>query len=111
MPRATPDVVLPPPVDAGSAPTFTQVYAIISANCAPCHVGGNQGGLVMTTQGEAFTNLLASRVMPGNPSMSRLFCKISGSDCGSQMPLGRTPLTPVQISTVEAWIMAGALNN
>jgi hypothetical protein len=104
-------VVLPPPVDAGSAPTFTQVYAIITATCAPCHVGGGSGGLAMGSQGAAYTNLLAGRVMPGNSAMSRLFCKISGTDCGSRMPQGRAPLTPMQIATIGAWITAGAPNN
>jgi hypothetical protein len=31
--------------------------------------------------------------------------------CGSQMPLGGTPLTAAQTGEIESWIHAGAMND
>lgn len=103
---------MPVAADVSAAPTFTQVYAIISANCASCHVGGSSGGLTMTTREQAYTNLSAGRVLPGSAAMSRLHCKVTGgASCGSRMPLGRDPLSDAQIRLIEGWINAGARND
>lgn len=103
---------MPVAADVSAAPTFTQVYAIISANCASCHVGGSSGGLTMTTREQAYTNLSAGRVLPGSAAMSRLHCKVTGgASCGSRMPLGRAPLSDAQIRLIGGWINAGARND
>jgi len=102
----------PVATDATAAPTFTQVYAIISSNCTPCHVPDTSGGLNMATRAAAHTNLLNGRVTAGSPAMSRLFCKVSGGPgCGSRMPLGRAPLSDADVRVIELWIAAGAPNN
>jgi hypothetical protein len=114
-----------------AAGTFTQVYAIISSRCSPCHttaagIGVMQGHLDMTSQAAAFMNLVNTpaagvactgkgmRVTPGMPDSSVMYLKISLDDaapCGSKMPLGRAPLPQAEADTIESWIMAGAMNN
>jgi hypothetical protein len=116
--------------DAASA-TFTQVYAIISMRCTPCHttaagIGVMQGHLDMTTKMAAYMNLVntpaagvacagkGTRVTPGMPDSSVMYLKISLDDpapCGSKMPLGLPPLPQAEADTIEAWIMGGAPNN
>jgi hypothetical protein len=117
--------------DGGTASTFTQVYAIISNRCSPCHttaagIGVMQGHLDMTSQMAAFMNLVNTpaagvactgkgpRVTPGMPDMSVMYLKISLDDpapCGMKMPLGRAPLPQAEADSIESWIMAGAMNN
>jgi hypothetical protein len=115
----------------GMAPTFTQVYAIISSKCTPCHttstgIGVTMGHLDMTSQAAAFMNLVntptagiscagkGTRVTPGMPDASIMYLKISLDDptpCGSKMPLGLPPLSQTEANTIESWIMGGAMNN
>ena len=51
--------------------------------------------------------------MAGNSSQSLLFQKVSEANppCGSQMPLGGPPLSSEQMTSIEEWINAGALND
>jgi hypothetical protein len=117
--------------DAGPPATFTQVYAIITSRCSPCHttatgIGVMQGHLDMTTQAMAFMNLVNTpaagiactgkgpRVTPGMPDQSVMYLKISLDDpapCGAKMPFGRAPLPQAEADAIESWIMAGAMNN
>jgi hypothetical protein len=117
--------------DGGPAATFTQVYAIITMRCMPCHttaagIGVTNGHLDMTSKMAAFTNLVntpaagvacagkGTRVMPGMPDSSIMYLKISLDDpapCGAKMPLGLPPLPQSEADTIESWIMGGAPNN
>jgi hypothetical protein len=116
---------------AAAAPTFTQVYAIIISKCTPCHttatgIGISLGHLDMTTQANAYMNLVntaamgtqcggkGTRVTPGNEMTSIMYLKVSLDDptpCGSKMPLGLPPLSQDETDTIENWIKAGAMNN
>jgi hypothetical protein len=111
---------------SGPPPTFTQVYAIISANCLQCHVPGQigttEGMLDMSTQSLAFTDLVGvpaagtecgggkggTRVVAGQPSMSLLYLKITSPPCGSRMPFQQPQLPQAEITTIHDWIAAGA---
>ncbi|MFT3923957.1 MAG: hypothetical protein QM778_15595 [Myxococcales bacterium] len=137
---ATRDAGTPPRADAGTrdagtptrdagatpdAPTFAQVYAILSTQCSPCHTEADNGNLDMSTRAKAFTNLVGKaaagpscagmgrvRVIAGNADDSLLVHKLEGTqDCGSRMPRNRTPLPAASIDRIRAWIDAGAKNN
>lgn len=122
----------PPPPPAGDSatppsgdPTFTSVYTgIIQPGCS-CHLApAGAGGLVMSDQATAYTNLVgaassgggmcpgATRVAPGDPAGSVLYRKVSGENlCGARMPRGMSPLSSAQIDLIQRWIMAGANND
>jgi hypothetical protein len=119
--------------------TFSAIYAqILSIQCEPCHSTGSDAratGLLMDTQALAFANLVGDgggapagsgsscsgyglRVDPGNAQMSLLIEKLTQNAattpplvCGSQMPLGVTPLPSSEINEIEEWINEGAPNN
>jgi hypothetical protein len=111
--------------------TFTKVYTdIISGPCLPCHapggVGAAAGGLDMSNQATAYTNLQKSavatcsgfaRVVPGDPAMSLLVEKVESAHppCGTQMPYacgGATPcLSAAKVQEIVDWINDGANNN
>lgn len=73
--------------------TFTQVYAIITSRCSPCHTGGSSGNLDMTSKMKAYMNLVGkkaggmacasggmTRVVAGNPDNSLMYWKITKAD-------------------------------
>jgi hypothetical protein len=115
--------------DAGVA-TFTEVYSQIingPPGCNGCHTPpAPTGNLDMSTQAIAYTNLVGKPptsaplcasetslklVDPGNACNSLIYLKVTGPPCGSQMPLGGTPLTPAQYDLIGTWINAGAKND
>jgi hypothetical protein len=112
--------------------TFTMVYTdIVSTACLPCHAPGGTGaaagGLNMSTQALAYTNLETSAsgascrglqlVVPGNAAMSLLVEKVESAEppCGSRMPYGCAGASPClstsQIQEISDWINAGAKND
>ena len=120
--------------DSSGAPTFTQVYAIMSSTtalCSSCHsmAGKPNTGFVnakldLSTQALAYTNLLGPPttascktkgkmfVVPGNSAMSALYAAIAGAPlCGEKMPKTPGKLTMAEVMTIKAWIDGGALNN
>jgi hypothetical protein len=115
--------------DAGATQaTFTEVYtAILQPTCSPCHHPGGEGSFQdFSSQSSAYAALVGvkasgpscgssgdTRVVPGNASQSLLFEKVSDATppCGSQMPLGGPPLSSAQVTLIEDWINAGALND
>ncbi|HXG38879.1 MAG TPA: hypothetical protein VNL36_08955 [Bacteroidota bacterium] len=123
--------------DAGTAPTGTngppsaevsfsqQIQPIFNGNgCVSCH--GGSGGLSLTA-GQSYNNLVnvnaqagcttKKRVLPGNPSESVLYIRISANtpdtECGpnSRMPQGSPRLPQATIDLVREWIAQGAKNN
>lgn len=104
-------------------PTFTDVYAVISAQCSPCHTGGGMfsGDLNMSTQALAHADLVGVtatcgsgnvRVIPYDSRSSLLWRKVAAVDlCGARMPNGRTGLPMAQIDLIRDWIEAGAADN
>jgi hypothetical protein len=113
--------------EAGGAPTFTDVYAIISADCLPCHstgIGKTTGKLDMSTQATAYKDLVGvaaagsackgkgTRVVAGNAVKSLLVQKLNPApSCGKQMPNGMPALSSTPIALITAWIDSGAPNN
>jgi hypothetical protein len=122
-----------PPADTGtgtSAATFTEVYSqIIGPICSGCHgdgTGASSGKLVMDTQADAYTALVGvaaagagcassgeTRVVAGDSASSLIWQKVSMTKppCGSQMPLGGTPLSSAEVQLIADWIDDGAQNN
>jgi hypothetical protein len=113
---------------AAAQATFTLVYtAILQPTCSPCHHTGGEGSFQdFGSQSSAYAALVGvkasgpscgssgdTRVVPGNASESLLFQKVSEASpaCGSQMPLGGPPLSSAQVTSIEDWINAGALND
>ncbi len=116
----------PAAMEAGGA-TFTEVYAIISANCMPCHFAATPtGNLDMSTKANAYMNLVGkpaagpscgtsglTRVVAGSAATSLIYHKIHDAmpPCGSQMPFNGTPLRAADQQTFADWINAGAKND
>lgn len=108
--------------------TFTSVYqgVLVAGGCTAgfCH-GGLAGNLVMSTQAQAYANLVGvtasgpscglsglRRVVPFQPDASLLLNKISNLTpaCGTSMPPNQL-LPAAQVDLVRAWIASGAPNN
>jgi len=122
---------------ATTSATFTEVYTnVIAASCSTsqCHNSANveMSSLDMSSKPTAYTNLVNvgaagylcsasgdKRVVPGQPSQSLFYLKISESEppCGFQMPfdldagLSESPLGQTEQTLVSDWIKGGALNN
>jgi hypothetical protein len=114
---------------AAAAPaTFTEIYVtILQPTCSVCHKPGGIGAFQdFSSQSSAYTALVGvkasgpscgssdeTRVVAENASQSLLFQKVSEANppCGSQMPLGGPPLSSAQMTLIEDWINAGALND
>ena len=108
-------------------PTLTDVQTILTGNCAVsgCHTGANPAQGMNLGAGQTFSNVVnvasrelpsMNRVTPNEPDMSYLVHKIQGTHVGaggsgSQMPLGRSPLSRDEIDLIRAWIEGGALPN
>jgi hypothetical protein len=94
-----------------------QVQPIFNSQCTNCH--GIEGGLTITA-GVSYNNLVNinarsscasfKRVLPNNAANSVLYWRISGTTCGSRMPLGGT-LSTSDIALIRDWINQGANNN
>ena len=100
------------------------IQPIFNSYCVVCHQGAGQAGLTLepslsysklvgVQSTESSTEL---RVKAGAPDQSYLLAKLNGTQVqaggsGVQMPYGATPLPQAQISLIQQWIAAGALNN
>jgi hypothetical protein len=108
--------------------TFTEVYAaVLQPTCSPCHRPGGEGSFQdFSSQSSAYSALVGvkasgpscgstgdTRVVPGHASESLIFEKVSEASppCGSQMPLGGPPVSNAQVTSIETWINAGALDD
>jgi hypothetical protein len=137
-------------VNEAVTPSFTEIYStIVEPSCsgsaaatASCHNAADtlDDHLDMSTQAVAYGNLVANppipasgfmcslsgyaRVVPGKPSESLFYLKVSEPTppCGFQMPTtaaaltGSTmastdPLTSDQLTLISTWITEGAPNN
>lgn len=113
---------------AVASATFTEVYtAILQPTCSECHTPGGEGFFQdFSAQSKAYAALVGvkasgpscgtsgeTRVVAGSASQSLIFQKVSQSTppCGSQMPLEGPPLSSAQMTLIEEWINAGALND
>ena len=108
------------------APTWSaSVWPLLQANCGGCHVSpAPSGGLDLVQEG-AYTRILGLSsqqpslrlIEPGDPDASYLWMKLTDADgiSGSQMPFdpstGPRPLTDEELSIINQWITAGALQD
>jgi polyvinyl alcohol dehydrogenase (cytochrome) len=109
-------------------PIFSAIYNEIivgkGCNTGSCH-GSDQGNLLMSSQSEAYANLVGvkasgplcgasglTRVVPGDPASSLMFDKVSSATpvCGSTMPPG-APLSAQEVEQIRSWIERGAAND
>ncbi len=111
--------------------TFAEVYTmILDASCvnSTCHfiqAGPAQGDLDMSSQTVAYAALVnvpattppgetppctGDRVVPGSPSTSLMYLKVSEASppCGVHMPLTGMALTAQEIGLIQTWIAEGA---
>ncbi len=103
--------------DTGPTPTWTEVDAVLGAQCAGCHYGEPAGlGFV-----DAYDRLVGvastqapdmDRVTPGDLDASYLWRKIEGTHIaaggsGSRMPQ-RATLPDSDTDTIRRWIVGGA---
>ena len=109
----------------GDPVTLSDVQKIFTSNCAlsGCHAGTNPQQGMNLSVGQTFANVVnvqamelstMNRVTTDEPDNSYLVHKVQGTHLnvggsGNRMPLGRSPLTQMDIDLIRAWIEAGAL--
>jgi hypothetical protein len=112
-----PDASVTATVDAGACVSmrtrsFAQDVVPLFNGCAGevCHDFG--GGKIATQIGQPSSECCSTLeiIEPNDPERSYVLRKLRGENLcsGSQMPLGRTPLTSDEIQTVADWICQGA---
>lgn len=92
------------------------VRPIFSENCFACH-GPDEAKrmtpLRLDTKVGAFSTLSSGRkaIVPGDPTASELYLRVSSSDPGRRMPpaaFGHDPLGQREVDLIRAWIDQGA---
>jgi mono/diheme cytochrome c family protein len=115
---ANPEVHLDAPGSTYSA----EIVPLLEANCATCHLTGEEAGGMSLVGDDAIGFLVGKpseevpglmRVVPGEPDKSYLVMKLEGTHIlhggsGAQMPFGAPPLSLEQIARVRQWIAQGA---
>jgi len=93
---------------ASSSPTpatFTQVNTqILQTMCISCH---GAGGVSPNLSSYSTFATNTAYIVPGNSTSSVLFQQVQSG----AMPKGGTPLTAAELSLIQQWIDAGALDN
>jgi hypothetical protein len=91
------------------------VRPVLSQNCFSCHGQGTQkAGLRLDIEKAAYDPIPEDKnkraIVPGNPSRSELFKRITSSDSDYRMPPkdSHKTLSPREIAIVEKWIKQGA---
>jgi hypothetical protein len=88
------------------ATSFTEVWdEVIRGSCTGCH--GGAGGLSMSDESTAYTNLMDGRVIAGDPAGSMLYDRITRTGAGRMPPSGGLSVT--QQNLVREWIEEGAI--
>ncbi|MFN3729203.1 MAG: PSD1 and planctomycete cytochrome C domain-containing protein [Fimbriimonadaceae bacterium] len=93
-------------------PTFAaDVLPIFRAHCVSCHSASEpSGGLDLSSAaGAKRGGVSGPLVIARNLKDSLLMIRVLGTDGQDRMPMGFAPLTPVQMSAIEGWIMAGGV--
>lgn len=115
------------PLGAGAAGAVSfskDITPVLRANCATCHLTGQEAGNMKLHPGAAYASLVKvasvesplKRIEPGAPDKSYLMHKLDGTHLevggvGDQMPFGAEPLDEPTRSLIRRWIAAGAPNN
>jgi hypothetical protein len=96
------------------APTFDNIYTMtLRDTCGSerqsCHsAAGKQGGMSFEDQQHAFDALRNGRVVPGNPSCSKMIVRTDSPGASYQMPPG-DPLSLAERCVLIQWVAGGAL--
>ena len=95
-----------------------QIRPIFSDKCFKCHgpdANKRQAGLRLDIPEEAYKALKehprAHAIVPGNPTLSEMFLRVSSTDTAIQMPPPEShlpALTEQEIATIKKWIEQGA---
>jgi hypothetical protein len=116
----TTTTTLPPPAVSFAA----GVQPILTARClgAGCHADqfpsvpgfdlrAGHAHASLTTRNAALGCIGQALVVPGDPTAGVLIRRLTGTTCGTQMPLVGGPLPAANVDTIRAWITAGAPDN
>lgn len=99
------------PCDPNKVYFQNDILPIFTSTCAysGCHDAGTATkGVILTT----YENVINSNVIdPFDPDDSELFERITDTDVGDRMPLGKPPLNSTQIQKIRQWILDGAQNS
>ncbi len=94
------------------------VLPIFQSSCSGsgCHAPGGTSGVNLSTWGDVTGSEGAQYgtrvVVAGSAAASPLVEKLGASPrFGSRMPLGASPLSSAQVTTIRTWIDEGAKNN
>jgi hypothetical protein len=114
----------PPPPDAGSvAPTWTTVYTQYFASGTPghcsasgCHSTTRSGFACGTSKTSCYNGLVrAGLIDTTDPASSELIdpnlTPLAWFGTGGSMPKGQATTNNAAAAAVQAWVLAGALNN
>lgn len=88
----------------------TQIQPVLNSSCVKCHTGATaEGGLSLDS-----ANALArggkngAAIVPGDPSHSLLYQRLTSAVPSTRMPLGGPALPPKTVILIRAWIQQGA---
>lgn len=99
-----------------------EIAPLFAANCATCHLTGQEAGNMALIPAKAIESLVGVpsveapglvQVVPGDPDASYLVMKLEGTHVanggtGAQMPFGAPPLPRESITKIRQWIAEGA---
>lgn len=110
--------------DAAAVSFSRDIAPVLKANCATCHLTGQEAGNMALYPSAAYASLVdvpsveskLLRVKPGSPQQSYLMLKLDGNHLdaggtGARMPLGQPPLDDATLDRIRAWIAEGAAKN
>ncbi len=91
------------------------VQPILTRSCGGCHIGNRTSGVSLDSYQQVTTSVGAQygrRIVEPEGGVVPLLDKIGPSpQFGDRMPLGRSPLAPDEIATIQAWLDDGAPDN
>ena len=103
---------LGPGLEIRAAPDFAgQVAPLLAARCGACHgPHAAESGYRIDLRGPAIAggDSGTAGIVPGKPTESELFIRVSTADHESRMPADGPPLSAAEQALLRAWIEAGA---
>lgn len=102
------------PVAGKKVSFYHQIRPILQAQCAGCHHPRNPEGDYVVTDYSHFLKGGESEtvaIVPGKPEKSNLVNLIIPDGEEAEMPKGKAPLSPEQITLIRTWIQQGAVND